>query len=152
MNRLLLFSDRLVPEVGASSVAVDDKLADVKDKDSQLLDYIYALNPVTQLPQGDLAVYLGDKANPQIKSFIQANLMNEISEGKSEMHLSQDVLNKFREHISDDDIAAFSRNHGETKEEYADRMKLFFLEEKQKRFASAREKRNKEFLDSLHDS
>lgn len=151
MNRLLLFSQRLVPQIGASSVSVDDKLADVKDKDSQLLDYIYALNPVSGLPQGDLAVYLGDKANPQIKAFIQANLMNEISEGKSEMNLSQDVLNKFRETISDDDIAAFSRNHGESKEEYADRMKLYFLKEKQKRSKQRYESQLKKLIEDTNE-
>lgn len=151
MNRLLLFSQRLVPQIGVSSVPVDDKLADVKDKDSQLLDYIYALNPVTGLPQGDLAVYLGDKANPQIKAFIQANLMNEITEGKSEMNFSQDVLNRFRDTISDDDIAAFSRNHGESKEEYADRMKLYFLQEKQKRSKQRYESQLKKLIEDTNE-
>lgn len=149
MNRLMLFSERLQPQTGAESKPLDAPVSDVKKKDSQLLNYIYSVNPVTGLPQGDLAVYLGDKANPQIRAFIEMNLLQETENSKSCFRLPDEVINKFREHISDDDIAAFSRNHGETKEEYADRMKLYMLQEKQKRASAIREKRNKDFLDSL---
>ena len=148
MNRLFLFSQRLQPQVGAVSVSLPANKSDVSKKDAQLLDYIYAINPVTGLPQGDLAVYLGDKANPQIKNFIQMNLLNEVEDSKSGMRLSQDVINKFREHITDDDIAAFSRNHGESKEEYADRMKLYMLKEKQKRSRQIYEDRLKKLIES----
>ena len=149
MNRLMLFSQRLQPQTGVESKPMDAPASDVKKKDSQLLNYIYSVNPVTGLPQGDLVVYLGDKANPQIRAFIEMNLLQETENSKSGFKLSDEVINKFREHISDDDIAAFSRNHGETKEEYADRMKLYMLQEKQRRAESAIAKRNKEFLDSL---
>ena len=108
MNRLMLFSQRLQPQVGAESKPLDASAPDVKKKDSQLLNYIYSVNPVTGLPQGDLAVYLGDKANPQVRAFIEMNLLQETDNSKSSFRLPDDVLNKFREHISDDDIAAFS--------------------------------------------
>ena len=140
----MLFSQRLQPQVGAESKPLKVLAPDVKKKDSQLLNYIYSVNPVTGLPQGDLAVYLGDKANPQIRAFIEMNLLQETENSKSGFKMPDEVINKFREHISDDDIAAFSRNHGETKEEYADRMKLYMLQEKQKRASVIREQRNKE--------
>lgn len=149
MNRLMLFSQRLQPQVGAESKPLKVSAPDVKKKDSQLLNYIYSVNPVTGLPQGDLAVYLGDKANPQIRAFIEMNLLQETENSKSGFKMPDEVINKFREHISDDDIAALSRNHGESKEEYADRMKLYILQEKQKRIAAIHEKQNQEFLDSL---
>ena len=143
-----MFSQRLSPQTGAKTIPHKFEKPDVKSKDSQLLDYIYSINPVTDLPQGDLAVYLGDKANPEIKNFIQMNLLHENVDRRSGMRLSQDVLNKFREHITDDDIAAFSRNHGESKEEYADRMKLYMLQEKQKRSKEAYERKLKSMLES----
>ena len=144
-----MFSQRLQPQVGAVSVSMPKQKSDVSKKDSQLLDYIYSINPVNGLPQGDLAVYLGDKANPKIKEFIQLNLLHENVDSKSGVSIPQDVLNKFREVITDDDIAAFTRNHGESKEEYADRMKLYMLQEKTRRSEERVAKARKEFLDSL---
>lgn len=151
MNRLMLFSQRLQPQVGAESKPLEAPAPDVKKKDSQLLNYIYSVNPVTGLPQGDLAVYLGDKANPQVRAFIEMNLLQETENSKSGFKLPDEVLNKFREHISDDDIAAFSRNHGETKEEYADRMKLYMLQEKQKRSKQIYEARLKKLIEDTNE-
>lgn len=151
MNRLMLFSERLQPQTGVESKPLDAPVSDVKKKDSQLLNYIYSVNPVTGLPQGDLSVYLGDKANPQVRAFIEMNLLQETENSKSGFQLPDEVLNKFREHISDDDIAAFSRNHGETKEEYADRMKLYMLQEKQKRSKQIYEARLKKLIEETNE-
>lgn len=51
---------------------ISEKKKDVSD---QLLDVIYAPDPVTRLPQNDVAVYLSDKVDPMIKEFIASNLM-----------------------------------------------------------------------------
>lgn len=151
MNRLMLFSERLQPQTGAESKPLDAPASDVKKKDSQLLNYIYSVNPVTGLPQGDLAVYLGEKANPQVRAFIEMNLLQETENSKSGFKLPDEVINKFREHISDDDIAAFSRNHGETKEEYADRMKLYMLQEKQRRAKQRYESQLKKLIEDSNE-
>lgn len=145
MNKFLDFAKRLRPQDNVESVPASDPDSDVRPSDSQLLDYIYGLDPVTQLPCGDLSVYLGEKANPEIRQFIELNLLQERMDGKSAMDLPQEVINKFKGVISDDDISAFSRNHGESREEYADRLKLYFLNEKKCR---AEEKRLKD-LDKL---
>lgn len=133
MNKLLNFAQRLESQSGTFSTPVTDPPADTINSDSQLLDYIYSVDPVTSLPCGDLAIYLGDKANPEIRNFIEMNLLQPRSDGKSVMDIPQDVLNKMKSVIGDDDIVAFSRNHDETREEYADRMKLYFLNEKKRR-------------------
>lgn len=133
MNKLNSFAQRLDPQEGTFSTPVVNPPADTINSDSQLLDYIYSLDPVTSLPCGDLAIYLGDKANPEIRNFIEMNLLQPRSDGKSAVGIPQDVLNKMKSVIGDDDIAQFSRNHGESREEYADRMKLYFLNEKKRR-------------------
>ena len=133
MNKLLNFAQRLEPQSGTFSTSVVDPPSDTINSDSQLLDYIYSVDPVTSLPCGDLAIYLGDKANPEIRNFIEMNLLQPRSDGKSVMDIPQDVLNKMKSVIGDDDIATFSRNHDESREEYADRMKLYFLNEKKRR-------------------
>lgn len=145
MNKLFAFSQRLVPQTDIISTPAPANEPDVQATDSQLMDYIFGLDPVTQLPCGDLAIYLGEKANPEVKQFIELNLLKERVDSKGNIDLPQDVVNSFRSVIKDDDVAAFSRNHGETKEEYADRLKLYFLKEKQKR---QQEKRIKD-LDKL---
>lgn len=133
VNKLFAFSDRLSPQENLiPSVEIGEK-PDVLHSDSQLLDYIYSVDPVTSLPSGDLAIYLGDKANPEIRNFIEMNLLQENIDGKSPLSLPDDVINKMKGVITDDDVAFFTRNHNESREEYADRLKLYFLKEKDKR-------------------
>lgn len=44
-----------------------------------LLAVIYAPDERTGLPTGDLSYFVSDKVNPQVKEFILANLMNDVS-------------------------------------------------------------------------
>ena len=133
MDKFLNFASRLTPQVDTFSESVSDDRYDVHLSDNQLLDYIFGLDPVTQLPVGDLSIYLGDKANPEVRQFIELNLLQERSDEKGLFSFPDEVVNKYKSVITDDDIVAFTRNHGETREEYADRMKLYFLQEKKKR-------------------
>lgn len=132
MNRIIKFSERLSSPGGSIQGNFPEEKEDVINSNEQLLNYIYGVDPATSLPCGDLAVYLGDKANPEIKYFIEQNLLNPISNAEGLSNLPIEVTNKFRE-LSDDDVANFARNHGESREEYADRIKLFFLKEKNRR-------------------
>lgn len=111
------------------------QLQDVDDKDKALLDLIFAKDPVNGIPCGDLAIYLSDKANPEVKRFIELNLLQSVDSAGPD--LPSDVTNKIRSSISDDDIARFSRGRDETKEEYAVRLRKWFDDE--------RERRRKEF-------
>lgn len=137
MDKMFAFTTRYHYKGKYVPLKVRKTESDVKASDSQLLDYIYAVDPVSGIPQGDLAIYLGDKANPEIKSFIELNLLKPIESPEGLSHLPTDVTNQFKS-LSDDDIAFFSRNHDESKEEYSDRIKLFFLKEKETRLAKKR--------------
>lgn len=133
MNKMFDFSTRLenLPDGYLDEKSKTEETPDVRNSDSQLLDYIYALDPVTSLPCGDLAIYLGDKANPEIRNYIEMNLLQPLAPD-SGSNMPDEVVNKFRT-LSDDDVAFFSRFKSESREEYADRLKLYFVQEKQKR-------------------
>lgn len=64
----------------------------VSEKKSTILDVIYGLDPVTQLPSGDFACYLGNDVAPEVKSYIQANLLNEFPRGTAVPEEQQDLL------------------------------------------------------------
>ena len=151
MNKMFEFSTRLenLSDGYLEETKKIEENTDVRNKDSQLLDYIYALDPVTSLPCGDLAIYLGDRANPEIRYFIEMNLLQPLApEAGSDM--PDEVVNKFRT-LSDDDIAFFSRSKIETREEYADRLKLYFVQEKQKRRQEGRLKEIEGLLKKSED-
>lgn len=78
-----------------------------------LLSIVYSEDERTHLPMGDLSYLVSDKANPQVKEFILANLMKDVSS-------AQNVAAKFN--LSDDDILALSRNKGESAQAYAERL------------------------------
>lgn len=118
------------------------------DPSQALLDMIFAPDPVSGLPSGDLSVFLGDKANPEVKMFIQNQLMHENAESKSSVNIPDDVRNKFRS-LSDDDVALFSRNFNESREEYADRLRLYFVKERADRAAKAKQKEYDDLVEKL---
>lgn len=131
MNSIFLFAQRFdTPPMRECNYRIVDE--DVNDPNQALLDMIFAVDESTGLPQGDLSVFLGDKANPEIRNFIQSQLLQERSDVHGLSGLSTEVTNKFRE-LPDDDIAFFSRNHNESRQEYADRLRLYFAQEREKR-------------------
>lgn len=84
-----------------------------KSPQDSLLSIIYGRDERTGLPIGDLQYYVSDKANPQIKEFILANLMNDVT-------AAQNVAAKYN--ISDDDLLALSRQKDESFADYAERL------------------------------
>lgn len=47
-------------------------------RSSSILDVIYSLDEVTNLPKGDYVMYLGQDVSPEVRQFIQQNLLFEI--------------------------------------------------------------------------
>lgn len=140
MNKMLLFSVGNPPIEFLPMIPVDNSTSDTVMQDNALLDYIYGINPATGLPNGDLSFYLGENTRPEIRTFIEQNLMVDMSHiGKSPLDFPTDVVNQMRSTISDDDIAYFSRNHGETREEYASRIKTWLESERYRRIQEKRE-------------
>lgn len=121
--------------------------SDVRSKQDELFDLIFQADE-NGLPSGDLAIYLGDNANPEIKSFIQSQLLNERSDSSDGVNMPQEVLNKFKS-LSDDDVALFSRNHNESSEDYANRLRLYFAKERAERVAKAKDKEFNDLVTKL---
>lgn len=120
--------------------------SDVPDKNSQLLDLIFT-SENGKLPSGDISYFLGDKANPQVREFIKQNLMLERSDSAQGVNMSQQQINAFRKYITDDDIAKFSRNSNESKEDYAMRLKSYLHEERFQRYLKKERSKIEKIID-----
>lgn len=130
-----------------TDIEIIDSSPDVVDPNKVLFDYIFAFDPVSGMPQGDISVFTGDNANPEIKAFIQANLLQPLVTEKGGMSLPNNVLNQFKGKITDDDVAAFSRNHGEDNEQYAQRMRKYFDDVRAKNDYDRRVRQLKKLID-----
>lgn len=117
-------------------------------KRNPLLDLIFAPDERGAL-LGDISHYLGENTNPEVRQFIEQQLLRENNGSSSNMSIPDDVLNKMKSTITDDDIAFFSRDHNETAEQYAYRVGKYFAEEKAKNVANAKFEREKARLESL---
>lgn len=147
MDRMISYSTRQAPTDFMPDILPDEQVDVVKSIDP-IFKYIYGTDPVTGHPIGDLSVYLGDDANPEIRNFIERQLMQLRNDVHSDTSMPTEVVNKFRT-LSDDDVARFSRNHDETRDEYADRLRAYFAEERVRRFKEAKDKKLKSELDDL---
>lgn len=141
-NPIILFSSRLVTSV-PNEVPNEEKIPEQPDKNKALLDLIYGVDENTGLPCGDLSMYLSPKTNPEVRNFIEMNLMRDNSDGKSQVSIPNEVLNQMRATITDDDIARFSRGGDESREDYALRVRNYLDSEKE-RISSERRKKQLE--------
>lgn len=57
-----------------------------------ILDMIYVQDERTALPKGDLSVYLGANVAPEVRDYIQKNLMCSTSENLSTLDVDDDTL------------------------------------------------------------
>lgn len=90
-----------------------ERKSDVKSNVDSILDSIFATDPLTMLPSGDIAQFMSSKISPEIREFIRQNLMSPV--------LDDGVSAKFGT-LSDDDIVMFSRNAGESLDDYRSRL------------------------------
>lgn len=142
MNPIVLFSSRLVSSI-PNEIPSDEKISEQPDVNKALMDLIYGVDENTGLPCGDISMFLSPRTNPEIKAFIDMNLMRDNSDGKSQVSIPNDVLNKMCTTITDDDIARFSRGGDESREDYALRIRNYLDSEKE-RVSSERRKKQLE--------
>lgn len=147
MNRIEMLNGRL--SVGnVSFVPMKERALPETKSDNPLMNLIFSPDENGFL-DGDLSHFLSEKTNPEVKAFIESQLLRENSDSSSSLSIPDDVLNKMKSTISDDDIAFFSREHNETPEQYAYRIGKYLHEEKAKNFAKAKFEREKSRLESL---
>lgn len=99
-------------------------VSDNDDMNSQLFETIFAVDPLTHLPSGDIALHLSTQVDPSVKRFIELNLHSPVS-------IDSDSSGNFKD-LSDDDIAMFTRNNIESSADYARRVHSLLLSDLEK--------------------
>lgn len=84
----------------------------------RLCRLVYASDPRTNLPSGDLQLFFSDNVNPDIKDWISRQLLQPNSFGD----VSSSINGK---QLEDDVITACMRNRGESAQEYVERMNKY---------------------------
>lgn len=88
------------------------------DELHQILKEIFSVDPATGLPRGDIAYFLSKDGNPQVKAWLETNLLSPRSANGM-----QDPAK-----VSDDLIVEMSRKSDETTEGYATRLMSIYDE------------------------
>lgn len=96
--------------VYSRGISVSNSEREDTKSENQLLDVIYAVNPDTGLPQGDVAFYLSKNCSPELRQFINENLMRPIQPLEG---LPAD---------KQDELFDYIRNANESRYEYAARV------------------------------
>lgn len=86
----------------------------------QILKEIFSVDPVSGTPMGDIAYFLSKDGNPQVKAWLESNL------------LSPRAVNGMQDpaKVSDDLIVEMSRKSDESTEGYASRLMSIYDEAK----------------------
>lgn len=83
------------------------------DSKASFIKIVYALDPVTNCPTGDLSYLISDKANPEVKQWILDNIMIDVSAA---------AMPASPRGLSDDDIASLVRDPKESTSSYLERV------------------------------
>lgn len=84
----------------------------------RILKEIFSVDPSTGLPQGDLAYFLSPNGNPQIKQWLENNLLKPRAE----------KVGSSIEGVTDDMLVEMSRGDNESVEDYALRLRSIYEE------------------------
>ena len=91
---------------------VDPKPEMVESSLKSVLDEIFSVDPKSGLPKGDIQYYMSSDGNPQVKQWIENNLLKpRVSSGTSTP-----------EGVTDDMIVEMSRKKGESVSDYQARL------------------------------
>jgi len=98
---------------------VDVPVPEVKSPGEDILDQIYSIDPLLNVPNGTIYQYLSDKTSVEVRDFIEKNILVDLPK------TSVEVPDNMREALYDLDsefIAKTSRNRFETNEDYESRV------------------------------
>lgn len=110
---------------GLSYMASDHPVSVDKSRscEDDILDLIYSVDPITNLPSGSIEQYLSDKTNNQVRDFIEKVIFKEIPRDEYPDGLREEILK-----LDSDFIAKTSRNRFEPLDEYEKRVESYFNE------------------------
>lgn len=107
--------------VGQPCVRLIEPNPEVEGESSEksILRAIYATDPVTGLPSGDIAAYVSSKTSPEVKQYILNNIMIDTSSARTPV---------IPDGISDDEAIIYSRQDGESLNAYRERVKQLSMD------------------------
>ena len=117
-------------------VRVEKSKVDRQDKDKDILDFIFACDPITGFPTGSLSHYLSDETRTEIKDYIERYLLRDIPESHF-LQFPQEIAQHIKE-LDSNFVFDCMRGPYETAEMYKDRltswMKELSVSEKNKKW------------------
>lgn len=93
-----------------------EKVEKTVNSDDAILSAIYAIDPISNKPTGDISAYMSDKTSPDVKAFIMQNLMQDMSSFANPAAPAS---------LSEDDVLFLSRRTGESRDAYIQRVADF---------------------------
>lgn len=88
----------------------------IDDSLKSVLDEIFSVDPNSGFPRGDIAYFLSKDGNPQVKAWLETNLLSP----RAKLNGSS------IEGVTDDFIAEFARNDGESAQDYQSRLMSYY--------------------------
>lgn len=108
-------------DTDARSEYVDPQYVMSESELDSVLKEIFSVDERSGLPRGDIAYFLSKDGNPQVKAWLESNLLSP----RAKMNGTS------IEGVTDDFIAEFARNDGETTDNYRARIAGYFDEAKE---------------------
>ena len=93
-----------------------EKVEKTVNSDDAVLTAIYAIDPISNKPTGDISAYMSDKTSPDVKAYIMQNLMQDMSSFANPAAPAS---------LSEDDVLFLSRRSGESRDAYIQRVVEF---------------------------
>ena len=93
----------------------DPVLSDFVPEDNQLLDVIYAPDPETGLPKGDISLFMSDRTSPEIRAFISQSIHSDLPDSP---RVPDGV-----------DVTRYMREKGEDRNQYLSRLQKTLQED-----------------------
>ena len=97
-------------------LVMPDKVDKSVNSDDAVLKAIYAIDPISKKPTGDISAYMSDKTSPEVKAYIMQNLMQDMSSFANPAAPAS---------LSEDDVLFLSRRPGESRDAYIERIAEF---------------------------
>ena len=93
-----------------------EKVEKTVNSDDAVLTAIYAIDPISNKPTGDISAYMSDKTSPDVKAYIMQNLMQDMSSFANPAAPAS---------LSEDDVLFLQRRNGESRDAYIQRVVEF---------------------------
>lgn len=104
----------------------NERIEPVRTSKDDLLDLIFAIDPVTGFPSGSISQYLSDNTSDEVRDFIEKNILVDLP-SQTDYSLPEAVNMAFRE-LEPDFQLNMMRKPFESLGEYEGRIKSYFNE------------------------